>query len=199
MALGSTQLLTEMSTRNISSGRREVKEVRGGRCVGLTTLPHLCADCHEIWEPQLPGTLRSCPGLYKYWFTFSLPNHSNWNFRYNIYIYMFVNSHMIRLTPWSVTVPSKKYLVRYNCLHIQCDNTGKVFGRKVIYHFIPMNALNAYGGSRGADPLIFNIGARRRWMLSFTLRSVFARRKSSQSQLNEEKAGLRGSIDTLKE
>ena len=28
---------------------------KGGRCVGLTTLPLLCADCHEIWEPQPPG------------------------------------------------------------------------------------------------------------------------------------------------
>jgi len=36
---------------------------KGGRCVGLTTLPHLCADCLEIWEPQLPGTLRACTGV----------------------------------------------------------------------------------------------------------------------------------------
>jgi hypothetical protein len=56
MALGSTQSLTEMSTRNISWGK-------GGRCVGLTTLPPLCADCLEIWEPQPPGTLRACQGL----------------------------------------------------------------------------------------------------------------------------------------
>ena len=50
------QTLTEMSTRNISGGK-------GGRCVGLTTLPPSCADCLEIWEPQPPGTLRACPGL----------------------------------------------------------------------------------------------------------------------------------------
>jgi hypothetical protein len=36
---------------------------KGGRCVGLTTLPPSCADCLEIWEPQPPGTLRTCPGL----------------------------------------------------------------------------------------------------------------------------------------
>ena len=24
---------------------------KGGRCVGLTTLPPSCADCLEIWEP----------------------------------------------------------------------------------------------------------------------------------------------------
>jgi hypothetical protein len=52
-SLGSTQPLTEMSTRNISRGR----------CVGLTTLPPSCVDCLEIWEPQTPGTLRACPGL----------------------------------------------------------------------------------------------------------------------------------------
>ena len=57
MALGSTQSLTEMSTRNISWGGS-----KGGRCVGLTTLPPSCADCLEIWEPQPPGTLWACPG-----------------------------------------------------------------------------------------------------------------------------------------
>ena len=41
IALGLTQPLTEMSTRNISGGK-------GGRCVGLTTLPPSCADCREI-------------------------------------------------------------------------------------------------------------------------------------------------------
>jgi hypothetical protein len=50
---GLTQPLTEMSTRNISWGK-------GGRCVGLTTLPPSCAYCLEIWEPQPPGTLRAC-------------------------------------------------------------------------------------------------------------------------------------------
>jgi len=37
--------------------------VKGGRCVGLTTIPYLCADCLEIWKPQPPGTLSACPGL----------------------------------------------------------------------------------------------------------------------------------------
>jgi len=57
MALGSSQPLTEMSTRNISW------RGNGGRCVGLTTLPPSCADCLEVWEPQPPGTLRTSPGL----------------------------------------------------------------------------------------------------------------------------------------
>jgi hypothetical protein len=54
MALGLNQLLTEMNTKNRD---------KGGRCVGLITLPLLCAECLEIWEPQTPGTLRACPGL----------------------------------------------------------------------------------------------------------------------------------------
>ena len=35
MALGSAQRLTEMSTRNVSSGGK------GGQCIWLTTLPHV--------------------------------------------------------------------------------------------------------------------------------------------------------------
>jgi len=52
------------------TGEREKKCVpgtfpggKGGRCVGLKTLPPSCADCLEIWEPQPPGTLWACPGL----------------------------------------------------------------------------------------------------------------------------------------
>ena len=45
---------------------------KDGRCVGLTILQLLCADCLEIWEPQPPGTLRVCPGLYRVCFTFTL-------------------------------------------------------------------------------------------------------------------------------
>ena len=44
-------------------------EGKGGRCLGLTTLPPSCADCLEIWEPQPPGTLRASPGLYRDCFT----------------------------------------------------------------------------------------------------------------------------------
>jgi hypothetical protein len=35
---------------------------KGGRCEGLTTLPPYRAECHEIWEPQPPGTLRAWSG-----------------------------------------------------------------------------------------------------------------------------------------
>ena len=43
-----------------------------GRCIWLTTLPPSYADCLEIWEPQLPGTLRACPGPEWDCFTFML-------------------------------------------------------------------------------------------------------------------------------
>ena len=48
VALGLTQSVTEMG--------------KGDRRVGLT-LPPSFADCHEIWEPQPPGTLRACNGI----------------------------------------------------------------------------------------------------------------------------------------
>jgi hypothetical protein len=65
MALGSTQPLTRMSTRNISWGAG-----KGCRCIGLTTLQPSCANCLEIWEPQPSGTLRACLGLQWDSFTF---------------------------------------------------------------------------------------------------------------------------------
>jgi len=50
-----------------ASNRNEYQDyflgTKGGRCVGLTTLPPSCADYLEIWKPQLPGILRACPGL----------------------------------------------------------------------------------------------------------------------------------------
>jgi hypothetical protein len=61
VALGSTQPLTEMSTRNISLEGGGGGE--GGWCVGLTTLPLSCADCREIWGHQPPATLRGCTGI----------------------------------------------------------------------------------------------------------------------------------------
>jgi hypothetical protein len=36
---------------------------------GLTTLPLPCANHHEIWDSQPPGTLRACPGLSRNCFT----------------------------------------------------------------------------------------------------------------------------------
>ena len=52
---------------------------KGGRCVGLTTLQTLCADCLQIWEPQIPGALRACPGLWRNSFSFISSFHCrNW-------------------------------------------------------------------------------------------------------------------------
>jgi len=36
---------------------------KGGQCVCLTTIPHSCADCLEIWEPRAPENLRVCPKI----------------------------------------------------------------------------------------------------------------------------------------
>jgi len=44
---------------------------KGGRCVGLTTLPPSCADCLENWESQPSVTLRACLGLYRECFPFT--------------------------------------------------------------------------------------------------------------------------------
>jgi len=54
MAWESTQSVIEMNTRNISWG-----------VMAAGALPPLCADYLEIWEPQLPRTLRACTGLYR--------------------------------------------------------------------------------------------------------------------------------------
>jgi len=38
---------------------------KGGRCIGLTTLPPLCADCLEVREPQFPEPsvpVQACAG-----------------------------------------------------------------------------------------------------------------------------------------
>ena len=35
-----------------SASKNEYKDIpggKGGRCVGVTTLPPSCAECHEIW------------------------------------------------------------------------------------------------------------------------------------------------------
>jgi len=64
MALGSTQPLVKMSTRNIPGGK-------GGRCVRLTTSPPSRVEYHEILEPKPPGTLWATPGLWRDSFTFT--------------------------------------------------------------------------------------------------------------------------------
>ena len=78
MALGSTQTLTEMSIEEyfLRGGGK------GGRCVGLTTLPASIADCPEVWESHTPGTLRTCNRLLQRLFYLYLYPHTTmalWN------------------------------------------------------------------------------------------------------------------------
>ena len=50
-----------------ASNRNEYQEYlpggKGGWCIRMVILPLSCADCHEIWEPQPPRTVRACPCL----------------------------------------------------------------------------------------------------------------------------------------
>ena len=58
MALGSTQPLTEMSTRRMPGAK-------GGRCVRLTTLPPSCAVVMQSGDPNFLepyGPLQACNG-----------------------------------------------------------------------------------------------------------------------------------------
>jgi len=48
---------------NINEYQEYFLACKGGRCLGLTTVPLSCADCLEIWESQPPGSLRACPTL----------------------------------------------------------------------------------------------------------------------------------------
>jgi len=62
MTLGSTQYPTPRSIY-----QEYYLGAKDGRFLGLTTLPSSCAECHEIWELQPPGTLdRECFTLYLY-------------------------------------------------------------------------------------------------------------------------------------
>ena len=58
-----TQTARPLGPANRNEYQESLLGGKGGRCVGLTTLPSSYAECVEIWEPQLPGTLTACPGL----------------------------------------------------------------------------------------------------------------------------------------
>ena len=58
MTLGSTHSVTEMSTSSV------IWEGKGGRCLGLTTLPPSYADCSKFWESLTLTIFKACPGLY---------------------------------------------------------------------------------------------------------------------------------------
>jgi hypothetical protein len=56
-----TQTLNEYQGNFLGGGGGE----KNGRCVGLTTLPFLCADCLEILEPEPLGAIGDYLGLYQ--------------------------------------------------------------------------------------------------------------------------------------
>jgi hypothetical protein len=70
---------------------------KGGRCVGLTTLPPSCADYLEIWEPQPPGTLCTYPVMGVLYLT---------PFRHPmVQVFHLLLTYL--LTPWSRVLPEK--------------------------------------------------------------------------------------------
>jgi len=58
---------------DLACNRKECQEYflgcKVGHYLGLTILPSSCAHCLETWESHPPGTLWSCPGLYRDCFT----------------------------------------------------------------------------------------------------------------------------------
>jgi len=61
------------------------------------TLPPACADCLEIWEPQPPGTLRACPGLYRDCFIFHKTVSSS---NFVVWEYISVGATSTQLNPY---------------------------------------------------------------------------------------------------
>ena len=64
------------SGSNRNDNQEYFRRGKGGRCVGPTTLLPSCADCHEIWDPNSPGTHRACPGLCRDCFIFLSAVHT---------------------------------------------------------------------------------------------------------------------------
>ena len=76
MALGSTQSLVKMSTRNIHGGK-------GGRCIKADNLPPYCTDVTKsgslnFSEPSEP--VQACYGT-------ALPFYEGWNFNSGNYLF----------------------------------------------------------------------------------------------------------------
>jgi len=102
MALGSTQLLTDKSTRHISCG------AKNGRCVGLTTLPHSCADCLEILEATTSLSLKGMSKPVMLWV--------------NLYLYVYHMLHIKSVSTDTVTNSSS-------------PSSLKVYGKMVHFRY----------------------------------------------------------------
>ena len=64
---------------------------KGGRCVGLTTLPPSCADCLEIWEPEPlepSGPVQACNGIALPLHIVNFTIYVDCKCQHNWYIYM---------------------------------------------------------------------------------------------------------------
>jgi len=57
---------------------------KGSRCIGLTTLPHSCADCLEIWEPSRACNRPVQGLLYLHHFSTKLNNRPFYQIYYHI-------------------------------------------------------------------------------------------------------------------
>jgi len=63
----------------VSTGSEYQEYFLGGKsgwCVGLPTLSPSHANCLEICQPQLSGTLRACPSLFRDCCTFTILQHA---------------------------------------------------------------------------------------------------------------------------
>jgi hypothetical protein len=126
-----------------ASNRNEYQEYflggKGGRCVGLN-LPNLCADCHEIWEPQPPGTLRACPGLYRDCVIFTFYDKENdtylkQNLCPSIFCFVigfdvFLYGYPVIQNTWSnhVCLLHAKRFLRYRYVKLKVDFSFQVHG-----------------------------------------------------------------------
>ena len=80
---------------------------KSGRCVGLTTLSPSRANCLEIWQPQISGTLRACPSLFRDWCTFTIlqniRNNMHNNTPHSARLYNFSNT-AVRTPPLTTSI-----------------------------------------------------------------------------------------------
>ena len=105
MAMGSTQPLVKMSTRNIPGDKRD-------RCMRLTTSPPSRDEFHEIWEPKPPGKHWATPGLLRDTFNFTLRRTPGiWGLEFRKFIQKNLNRAQTHKKKWNVTITEKCHLL----------------------------------------------------------------------------------------